>query len=85
MIGCYRYTGTPIQNGVVTVCSNEIMPLQPDSISFRRIHEGEQPRFKYVRLRIILYCQLTVTKLIGYLECGTPMKLILKLAHQVTQ
>ena len=29
LIGCWRFTGTPTQNGVVTVGSNETTPLRP--------------------------------------------------------
>ena len=30
LIGCWHFTGTPTQNGVVTVDNNEMMPLLPD-------------------------------------------------------
>ena len=32
LIGCWRVTGTPTQNGVVTVDHNETTPLRPDSL-----------------------------------------------------
>ena len=31
MIGCWRFTGTPTQNRVVTVGNNDTTPLRPDS------------------------------------------------------
>ncbi|KAI0230755.1 hypothetical protein LSAT2_018904 [Lamellibrachia satsuma] len=30
LLGCWRFTGTPTQNGVVTVGNNETTPSQPD-------------------------------------------------------
>ena len=32
LIGCWRFTGTPTKNGVVTVGNNETTPLRPDSL-----------------------------------------------------
>ena len=32
LIGCWRFTGTPTQNGVVTAGNNETTPLRPDSL-----------------------------------------------------
>ena len=32
LIGCWRFTGTPTQNGVVTVGNNETTPLRSDSL-----------------------------------------------------
>ena len=32
LISCWRYTGTPTQNGVVTVDNNETTPLLPNSL-----------------------------------------------------
>ncbi|KAI0232006.1 hypothetical protein LSAT2_017640 [Lamellibrachia satsuma] len=35
LIGCWRVTGTPTQNGVVTVGNNETSPLLSDSLHGR--------------------------------------------------
>ena len=32
LIGCWRFTGTPTQNGMVTLCNNETAPLRPDYV-----------------------------------------------------
>ena len=32
LIGCWRFTGTPTQNGVLTVGNDKIMPVLQDSL-----------------------------------------------------
>ena len=40
LIDCWRFTGTPTQNGVVTV-GNKTTPLQPDSLGkFTKVSEN---------------------------------------------
>ena len=45
-IGCWRYTGTPTQNEVVTVGKNETTPLHQDSLLGEFIHEAERESYK---------------------------------------
>ena len=42
VIGCWRFTGTPAQNGVVTVGNSETTPLRPDSLlgEFTKLSES---------------------------------------------
>ena len=43
MIGCWRFTATPTENGVVTVGSNETTPPRADSIlgEFMKANESQ--------------------------------------------
>ena len=49
--GCWRFMGTPAQNGVVTMGNNETMPLLPDSLlcEFTKPSESRRGETNYAQ------------------------------------
>ncbi|KAI0213429.1 hypothetical protein LSAT2_001545 [Lamellibrachia satsuma] len=60
LIGCWRYTGTPTQNGVDTVGNNETTPLRPDSL-LGEFKKASESRISETTLRAcVFFFRLTV-------------------------
>ena len=57
LIGCWRFTGNPRQNGVVKVRNNEITPLRPDSVvgEFTKASESRISEIVFVRASFAVF------------------------------